>query len=115
MKNVLIKMSIVVFAAYLVGAFMFSLWPFSIIKGVTSKVAQPTAIVQNYEWFHDQYNAILAQRENVKVLSEGKEKTGALMVLNRAIGEYNSRSNQISRNLWKSGDLPHRITMEGLK
>jgi len=84
--------------------------------GVADRVVNPTAIVTNYEWFHDQSNAIEAQRQNLNIMasqvSTDKQRTeliGTAMVLNSMIAEYNSRSSQITRNLWKRGDIPYRL------
>lgn len=99
-------------AAYTIFALVFSFWPFSVAAGVAKKVVNPNAIVQNYEWFYDQYNAIQAQEANIAALpDDAPEKPGMKMVLNNAIGEYNSRSRQITRNLWKAGDLPYQIAI----
>jgi hypothetical protein len=85
-------------------------WPFSSAAGVARKVTEPTAIIQNYEWFYDQYHAIEAQRRNVAELPEGSaDRIGTQMVLNNMIAEYNAKSREITRNLWKADDLPYQI------
>jgi hypothetical protein len=87
--------------------------PFRATRGVLEKTLAPDAIIGNYQWYYDQYNAILAQKANLAVLpAEARERPGLLMVLNGMIGDYNSRSKQITRNLWKAVDLPYQITME---
>jgi len=111
------KKVIILFAVLLtvsiIGGFVSGLWPFSSIGGVVKKVTGPEQIIYNYQWFYDQYNAIKAQKANIKILPEGaQERIGASMVLNNAIGEYNSRSKQITRNLWKADDLPYQISLE---
>lgn len=96
--------------AYIICALAFSFWPFSVAKGVIDKVVNPNAIIQNYEWYYDQYNAIQAQEANIKMMPEdAPELPGMRMVMNNAIAEYNSRSRQITRNLWKADDLPYQI------
>lgn len=100
-------------AGYIILALIFSFWPFSVASGVAKKVVNPSAIVQNYEWFYDQYNAIKAQEANVAIIpADAVELPGLKMVLNNAIAEYNSRSRQITRNLWKASDLPYQISLE---
>ena len=95
---------------WLAVSFFTGIWPFSAAVGVAKKVAQPERIIQNYEWFHDQYHAIEAQRRNVAAMPEGSaDRIGTQMVLNNMIAEYNARSRQITRNLWKATDLPHQI------
>lgn len=109
----IITLAAILIAIYTIGGLALGLWPFSSIGGVIGKVTSPEQIVYNYQWFYDQYNAIQAQAANVKVLPEGsQERIGAQMVLNNAIGEYNSRSRQITRNLWKADGLPHQINLE---
>lgn len=87
--------------------------PFRSARGVAERVLAPDAIIGNYQWFYDQYNAIQAQKANLATLEKSaRERPGLLMVLNSMIGEYNSRSKQITRNLWKAVDLPYQISME---
>ena len=102
-----IKVVAILVAIYIVGALVFGMWPFTLI----SKVANSSAIIENYQWFYDQYNSIEAQRANY-LSTEGVERNGMRLVLNNNIAEYNSRSKQITRNLWKAKDLPYEISME---
>jgi len=100
----------IVLLVYLSISFFAGIWPFSSAIGVAKKVTEPERIIQNYEWFYNQYYAIQAQERNLKAVSETSlEYSGMLMVLNNMIGEYNSRSRQITRNLWKADDLPYQI------
>jgi hypothetical protein len=95
---------------YFIIAFIANIWPFSSAVDVMKKVTSPTAIIQNYEWFYDQYHAIQAQRKNIEALPEGStDRIGTQMVLNNMIAEYNAKSREISRNLWKADDLPYQI------
>ncbi len=106
----------VLIAIWIIAALVFGMWPFSVAAGVAQKVINSDAIIQNYQWYYDEYNAIHAQRANIAAMPLGaQERPGMLMVLNNAIGEYNSRSRQITRNLWKASDLPYSIPMEVLK
>lgn len=108
-----LSLFIILIAIYMLFALVFSFWPLSSIRGVVKKVTSSEAIIQNYEWYYDQYNAIEAQRANIKALPDRTlERAGMVMVLNNAIAEYNSRSKQITRNMWKANDLPYQITME---
>jgi amino acid transporter len=105
----LIGIGIVLFL-YCVVSFFAGIWPFSSAAGVVRKVTSPTAIIQNYEWFYDQYHAIEAQRRNIRALPEGStDHIGTQMVLNNMIAEYNAKSREITRNLWKAEDLPYQI------
>jgi hypothetical protein len=91
-------------------SFFIGIWPFSSAIGVARKATSPTAIIQNYEWFYDQYHAIEAQRRNVAAMPEGStDRIGTQMVLNNMIAEYDAKSREITRNLWKANDLPYQI------
>ncbi len=106
----------VLIAVYTIGGLILGLWPFSSAAGVVQKVTSAEAIIGNYQWFYDQYNAIQAQKANLATLDKSaRERPGLLMVLNTMIGEYNSRSKQITRNLWKASDLPYSIPLGGIK
>jgi len=95
-------------AVYLVISFFANIFPFSLI----TKTVNAKAVIQNYEWFYDQYNQIQAQEANIEVLPpDASERPGMSMVLNRAIAEYNSKSRMITRNLWKADDLPYQIEL----
>jgi len=109
-----IKVFAVFAAIYILSAFIFGLFPFSVAGGVVKKVVNADAIVGNYQWFYDQYNAIQSQKANYESMPfDAVERNGMRMVLNNAIAEYNSRSRQITRNLWKSKELPYEITLIG--
>lgn len=100
---------------YFLFAVVFSFWPLSVGRDVVNKVVNANAIIYNYEWFYDQYNAIQAQMANLKAMPRGSyERRGLIMVLNNMIAEYNSKSRQMTRNLWKPNDpsLPYQIEME---
>lgn len=97
---------------YCLFAMATSLWPFSVAKGVVNKVVNAESIVNNYQWFYDQYNAIQSQKINYEsVAPDAYERNGMRMVLNNSISEYNSRSKQITRNLWKPSDIPYQIEL----
>ena len=80
-------------------------------KGVVTKTINADNIINNYQWFYDQYYAIQAQIANIEASNTPVERQGMIMVVNKAIGEYNSKSMQINRNSWKAKDLPHTITL----
>jgi hypothetical protein len=100
-------------AFWIIISLVLGMWPFSSAAGVVKQVTSPNAIIQNYQWYYDQYNSIQAQKANLATMGkEAEEYRGTKMVLNNMIGEYNSRSKQITRNLWKASDLPYQIQME---
>jgi hypothetical protein len=87
---------------YFTVAFIANIWPFSSAVGVMKKVTSPAAIIQNHEWFYDQYHAIQAQRRNIEALPESStDRIGTQMVLNNMISEYNAKSREITRNCWR--------------
>jgi hypothetical protein len=93
-----------------VCSFFAGIWPFSSAIGVVKRVTDPDRIIQNYEYFYDQYHAIEAQRRNIAALPEGSvDRVGTQMVLNNMIAEYNAKSREITRNRWKANDLPYQI------
>lgn len=102
-----------VIVLWLTVSSIFSIWPFSVAKGLAHKVVNANSIVYNYEWYYDQWNQIQATRANLFLLKEGTpDYTGTVMVLNQMIGEYNSKSSQITRNLWKAKDgVPYSIPL----
>jgi hypothetical protein len=96
--------------ALIVISFFAGVWPFSSAVGVARRVTSPQAIIQNYEWFYDQYHAIEAQRRNIAAMPEGSaDRIGTQMVLNNMIAEYDAKSREITRKLWKADDLPYQI------
>ncbi|MDD5358217.1 MAG: hypothetical protein PHX80_03670 [Candidatus Nanoarchaeia archaeon] len=117
---------IVVIAVYIAVALFWSIWPFSSAARVVQKVTSAEAIISNYEYFYDMKNQIDATANKVKIAekamdsAKGTEKEsdrqteyyGIQMVLQGMVAEYNSKSKQITRNLWKAKDLPYQISME---
>jgi hypothetical protein len=80
-------------------------------------------VVQNYEWYYDQYNVIQSMEININTLKNKKTLTerqeielqGMINVLNNNIAEYNSKSRQITRDLFKAKDLPYQINLQQLE
>ena len=107
-----IKIISVLFLIWIILSLAFGFWPFSAAAGVAKAVVNERAIIQNYQWYYDQYAMIQAQTANYESMpSDAVEKNGMRMVLNNAISEYNSRSLQITRNLWKAKDLPYQLNL----
>ncbi len=107
-----IKVFIILIGLYLVCSLVFSFWPFSSAAKVVQKVTSAESIISNYQWFYDQYNSIKAQKANIDSIEKtSPERAGMIMVFNNAVAEYNSRSKQITRNLWKASDLPYQIEL----
>lgn len=104
----------VIITVYLLFSAIFSFFPFSSIKGVVQDVSSSESIISNYEYFYDMKYQIDATRNKYIIAKKANlpEANGILMVLESMIGEYNSRSRQITRKLWKSNDLPYQINSE---
>lgn len=86
----------------------------NVTSGLVNKTVNSESIIQNYEWFYDMKNQIDATRMKYKIAKEGNmtEANGIKMVLMSMVGEYNARSKQINRNLWKAKELPYQINFE---
>jgi len=111
--SLIVGIILVLLAVYIIAGLFLGLWPFSSAAGVVQKVTSAESIIANYQWFYDQKAAIDAQRINWTNMDiTAPERSSMLMILNGAIAEYNSRSKQITRNLWKASDLPYSIPFE---
>lgn len=90
-----------------------SCYPAKVARDLVVDTVNSDDIIYNYQWFKDQYNSIQAQKMNLTAVEKGsQEYSGMKMILNRNIAEYNSRASQLTRNLWKDGELPRTIRME---
>jgi hypothetical protein len=78
-----------------------------------SKTVNADQIIANYQWFYDQKSQIDATTAKWRIAEKAGmvEANGIQMVLMSMIGEYNSRSKQINRNMWKAQDLPYQMSM----
>lgn len=109
---------------YVASALIFGLFPFNIV----AKVVTPAKIVQNYEWFYDTVNQIKTMDVQIedsemtlKTLTKDTELynrnivelNGLKRIRLNLISEYNSKSKQITRNLFKAKDLPYQINLKG--
>lgn len=116
---------VIVIGIYLGVSAIAHIWPFSIATGIVSEVTDPHKIISDYQWFYDQKAQIDASKANLAAakeafeLSKGTDTnslrltdyTGLKMILNNQIQQYNSRSKQKTRNMWKAEDLPYEIQM----
>lgn len=92
--------------------------------GVAQRTLDPDKIIGDYHWFEDQYGVIKSMGFNIEQkqaefnsMENGDarermrmELSGMKAVYSRNVQEYNSKSRQIDRVLWKSKDLPYEIT-----
>lgn len=110
--------------------------PFRQGKQLAEDVTNPKHVKYNYEWFYDQYQAIQATKNKIRTLKqrkkdlmvqlpedsnkwnhEEKEKyehiteasTGTINRYYDQVSKYNSRSRQLTRNIFKGKDLPKQI------
>jgi len=105
--------------------------PFDII----SKVTNSDRIINNYEWFQQQYHDIIAIELKIAIADkeviqfkidagvrkdwtfEDKNELSRLQSIssglkyqaNDMIAQYNAKSKMITRSLWKSSELPFNI------
>ena len=101
------------------GAFKFITKPMQVLDRVTD----PDHIISSYEEFHNMYNTckdICSKMEALEGLSEDATSGGFSVVerkialkqnLSRWVNEYNSKSAQITRSLWKGDSLPHTLNI----
>ncbi len=100
----------VVLAVYLAASFFWGIWPFSVARDVAHKVVNAESIINNYEFFYDKYASIQAQEANIRATSKDDSvRPGMILVYNNNVSEYNAKSREITRNLWKADDLPYQI------
>lgn len=104
------KKIFVVFSILLATLFIDSCYLFKVAADVGVKVVNADSIINNYEWYYNQYDALKAQEANIRATSkEDSVRAGMIMVYNNNVAEYNAKSRQITRNLWKADDLPYQI------
>lgn len=106
---------------------------------IIDRVTQPDRIIQNYEWFEETYNdtgALDSQISNAQLqvdsFSDGLgsrdtwsrddriefNRLNAIVLGLRnqrdsVVAQYNARSNQITRNLFKGSSLPYQLKVVG--
>lgn len=102
---------------------------------VIKKVTEPDRIIQNYEWFEATYNDALAIDRQIKTAQQSvvdfEASAGDRANWKRAdtiehsrlnsvlqglryqrdniVSDYNARSNQLTRNLFKGSELPYQL------
>jgi hypothetical protein len=68
--------------------------------------------LHDYHWFEDQYQQIETHKANILIQINGGKKFSEMSevnIINNWIGEYNAKSKQYDRVLWKSEHLPYQI------
>ncbi len=107
MKSMIWKLVGIVVLVFVVGIV---LRPVCAMKDAYNKTITGDKILHNYEWFYDQYGQIKATEAKLKYMKEGSDDyVGTAMVLESMKEEYNSKSRMITKNLWKSKDLPYQF------
>lgn len=105
---------------------------------VIKRVTEPDKIIQNYEWFEATYNDALAIDRQIKTAQQSvidfETSAGDRANWKRAdtiehsrlnsilqglryqrdniVSDYNARSNQLTRNLFKDSELPYQLNVE---
>lgn len=98
-------------------------WVFSKGCGVADKVTDPEHIISSYEEYENIYNTCKQICTNIQTIQNSKEdnvggfsKEQRIVALqnqlSRWVNEYNSKSKQITRNMWKSSNLPYQLNYE---
>jgi hypothetical protein len=68
--------------------------------------------LSDYHWFEDKYQSIQSHKASALMLANrGDDVSSEIMIINNWIGEYNSRSRQYDREMWKSSSLPQKIEL----
>jgi hypothetical protein len=66
--------------------------------------------ISDYEWFEGKYRSIQAEIINIQNYVDANEEVlDQITIVNRWIAEYNARSNEYTRAMWKSDRLPYMI------
>jgi hypothetical protein len=66
--------------------------------------------ISDYEWFEGKYQSIKNECINATIyLSKNEDVTDQIVIINRWIAEYNARSREYTRSMWKEESLPHQI------
>lgn len=102
---------------------------------ILERVTEPDRIIQNYEWFENTYNDALALDRQIKTATQSadefKEAAGPRADWKRAdtlehsrlssvlqglrnqrdnvVSDYNARSKQLTRRLFKGSELPYQL------
>lgn len=99
----------------------FLVYVISVPLGLFKKVTNPDHIIQSYEEYEEIYSTCnkicddmsALNSSNVDNTSGFNKEERALALenqMNRWIREYNAKSREITRNMWKSGDLPYQLS-----
>lgn len=75
------------------------------------KVQDADKRLQDMHWFEDTYQQIQAYTIQVESETNVERANAVKTVLNRRIGEYNSRMRQYDRAMWANNGLPEKIEM----
>jgi hypothetical protein len=71
--------------------------------------------IADYHWFEDTVASIEAAKANISLRINSGESfsdlTPEIQIINRWISEYNSKSRQYDRVLWKAADLPEKLEL----
>ena len=123
------KMLAVLFSVIMLGSCGLAIRSANVVGNnaveAVDKLTDADKVIGDYQWYEDTYQEIRAMIQNYKVakqsldMYEGEardrrliEINGMMAIINTRIGEYNSRSKQITRNLWKSDNLPQQLNWE---
>lgn len=110
----MVVLGLVIFTLIVFGISKFVSKPFAVVD----KVTDPDHIIQSYEEFETMYNTCFQICDNMTALKDAPDEGGfssaqrissQRLKLNEVIREYNAKSKQMTRNLWKSSELPYQL------
>lgn len=123
----------------LIAAFGFITGVMALPGQLAGRVANPDRIISNYEQYYRMYEGIQGNVTKLTVLETqlnefsaqlpedrnswtkedrkeynriNSDLTGIRTIIQDQIAQYNAQSQMITRNLWKSNDLPHTLTWD---
>lgn len=125
----------VLLISIVVGVVSFGITLLSRPGQIIERVTEPDRIIQNYEWFENTYNDALAMDRQSKTATQSVDRFGQtagprtdwkradtlehsrlssiLQGLrnqrDNAVADYNARSNQLTRELFKGSELPYQL------
>lgn len=92
---------------------------------VLDRVTDPDHIINSYEEFEEMHSTAISICQQISILEESASESvggfskeerliGLKNQLTRWVNEYNAKSKMITRNNWKSSDLPYSITTKSI-
>jgi hypothetical protein len=131
-------LSLLVLAALVVGSW--ALWGYGVasraVTGVTERTLDPDNIINNYEWYKQEYQQIKAFDAQIAIARQTVKDAEAIPVKERdfrdkeelarvrtilqglenqrqsRVGEYNARARMANRNIFMGSDVPTQLAVQ---